>query len=252
MAIALYSRLEPIFAQAHNGDVPVKMDLVANAVLSGVWKHTYVTDVEYHPTPNFRHVIGALEKVHVAYNHQSDRIVAHVHYGAEENYCWERFAKAKELCQIVLGGEKQLTSKFNPVKDLIRGLVAPYMRGLDMTEDADPIRVDNLGLVAACEVLFPMRDRHYFASHMNDPDARDALLKIIRAQHPLDAEEWDGAPPKTDLDPNAPMSDLIAFAYRIPRTYVDTLLVDDTAYGLWKWARNDNPTRFASLEPKKA
>lgn len=105
--LPLYDRLEPIFKEAHTGEVPVRLDHVAKAVQrTGEWKHLYVTDVEYHPTPNFRQVIGALQKVKATYDAQRDRIVAHVHYGAEENYCWERFSKAKELCQIVLGGKR--------------------------------------------------------------------------------------------------------------------------------------------------
>ena len=248
---ALYDRLEPVFATAHTGCVPVKIDDVAEGVKK-IWNMTEtVTDIEYHPTPHFEMVAGALEKVKISIDLQHDRFVGHIYYKEHANYCWERFSKAKELCQIILDKKETRISKFNPTKNFIRRIVAPFIQQVNSGDVDEAVVYDHFGIIAACELLFPMRERHYFFERMDDDYVRKQVLAIIQAQDLYDQDQWDGAGPREDFDENGPLTALLAYAYRIPKTYVDTLLVDDTMHELWQWGRNENPTRFASIEHKR-
>lgn len=247
----IYDKLEPIFQLAHSGDAPVRIDDIAKGVRQVLNRTVTVTDIQYHPAANFAEISGALESVFVTHENGTDDFVAHIYYRKDDNYCWERFAKAKELCQIVLSTEKTNISKFNPMKEFIRNIVSPFMKRFGDPDVLEATELDDLGVIAACEMLFPMKHRHFYIDNLNDQATREKVIAMVKAQDPFDADEWDGSGPRTDFDDSAPIVDLLAFAYRMPKAYVETLLVDDTAYALWRKARNENPARFGDLTRKR-
>jgi hypothetical protein len=256
---SIYNKLEPVFSQAHTGFAPIKVDDVAEGVRQVLQQNDTVTNIEYHPVKNFKEVSGALERIKVlspnidiSMRAGKDMFIANIYYNATDNYCWERFSKVKELCQIIIGCDCTRISKFNRMKEFIRYLVAPYMRKFGALDMVEAVEIDELGILAACEVLFPMRDRHYYIENQSNPETRQQVINMIQAQDPFDADHWDGTGPRNKFDENATFAELLAFAYRIPKLYVETLLVDDTSYNLWRMARDENPARFGNVtQPPK-
>ncbi len=255
---SIYDKLEPVFSAAHVGVAPVKVDDVARGVKSVLQKEDTVTDIAYYTVPDFKDVSGALERVRsynscptIVHYPKEDKFVANIYYNKTDNYCWERFSKTKELCQIIIGAEVTRISTFNHMKEFIRSLVAPYTRKFCESAVVMATEIDELGILAACEVLFPMRDRHFYIESQDNEEVRRQIIDMVLAQDRFDADDWDGNGPRDDFNDSASFAELLAFAYRIPRHYVEILLGDDTSYAFWRKARDENPARFGDVRPPR-
>lgn len=243
--LLIFQRLETIFQHAHHQHAPVALDDVARGVLAERNKRGMVTDIEYHPTTDFDVIAGAYEKVKITHEIGSEQFVAHIYYKHGDNYCWERFAKCKELCQLALDGPNARVSQFSQVKSFLRALVAPYTERFGEQPNREAIIADQIGVMAALEVLFPMRERLYFLERYKDNATRDALYRLVKSMPVKD--ELHGPAPKTNIGSDAPMAELLAYLYRIPEEYVHVVMDVDFAVDLLRMARDQQPGRFGSL-----
>lgn len=256
---SIYNSLDPVFQSAHTGIMPIRVNDVVKGVLSEKNKEGWVDRIEFHRVSSFVDVVGALEKVAVlnsenqcrVYNSKKCEFVSHVYFCDKSNYCWQRFAKVKEICQSLINIDEDAVISSSGVSSLIDDLLAAFAGLADGAAGGKvaysaPFISEALGIYAACEVLFPMRDRHFYLNNWEKTETRETLLKYIEEQASGEVLFLENSQARLDFDKTKSMSHLLAFAYRMPQIYIDYSLQYKAALQMWLMAREGSPNRFGS------
>ncbi|MBF0251093.1 MAG: hypothetical protein HQL35_10735 [Alphaproteobacteria bacterium] len=257
----LFDRIEPIVKVSHNGKLPIAIDNVITGAIDAANKRTNtartIHRVELDSVPWFEQMLGGYQAVAKkpdnfdAYDHKTDEIVHHVYFREGESYCWERFIKCKELCQIALAEKQNDAMKFRTLKELLTNIAAPYtaVHGVQDQETEVATILDKLGIWAAIEVLFPLEHRLFIQKH--DDKELTAMIPhlktMVEKQERVDVGNVN--PPMQDPpngDDTNPLA-WIAMVYRIPYHYVAHALDKTTNQRLLEMARNDVLDRYGPI-----
>lgn len=242
-----YQRIEIAAKHLRGTEVPYQIRDVSQGIVDDVLARTgtRIDVVRYYPSKHFREVRGAIERLNVTYDIGAHKSIANIYYKEGDNYCWERLSKCKELCQLLLDTPQTRVSSFTQLRNFFKSLTAAYTQAPDK-HSAEAKRIDELGLLVALEVLFPMEHRLVFLPKLDDSETKSKLLQKARLVKPI--EKMVGKMPRHDIPESPSVIELLSFVYRVPKVYVEHLMDPTTAVDLLQYAQDSNPARYGKLK----